>query len=94
MFLGDCLLGGSGAIMKSYSQTKRSLVKATTFRAVILCSDTIVIFLITHRWETTGALVIITNIASTTLYFLHERVWSRIQWGRATVPDPPTAVSD
>ena len=77
--------------MKSYIQTKRSLVKSITFRTVILCSDTIVIFLITHHWETTGALVIATNIASTTLYFLHERVWSRIQWGRASVPDQPTA---
>jgi adenylylsulfate kinase len=79
--------------MPIYVQTKRSLTKAITFRALILCSDTIVIFLITHRWDTTAGLVIATNIASTTLYFIHERVWNRIQWGRRTggTQDWPTA---
>ena len=65
-------------------QTKRSLVKAITFRSLILCSDAIVIFLITHRWGQTAGLVIVTNLASSTLYFVHERVWNRIQWGRET----------
>jgi uncharacterized membrane protein len=69
--------------MKSYVRAKRSLVKAMTFRSLILCSDAVVIFLITHRWDTTVGLVIATNLASTTLYFIHERIWSRIQWGRA-----------
>lgn len=68
--------------MKTYVQARRSLVKSVTFRALILCSDVIVIFLITHRWEQTAGLVIATNLASTTLYFIHERIWSRIQWGR------------
>jgi len=68
--------------MKTHVQPRRSFVKAITFRTVILCSDAVVIFLITHRWDTTIGLVIATNLASTTLYFLHERVWSRIQWGR------------
>ena len=69
--------------MPSYVQTKRSLLKAITFRTLIICSDTLLIFLITHRWETTAGLVIVTNLASTTLYFIHERIWSRIAWGRA-----------
>ena len=77
--------------MKSYVQTKRSLVKAITFRILILCSDTIVIFLITHRWDTTAGLVILTNLASTTLYFFHERIWNRIQWGRTSRQDSPAA---
>jgi len=68
--------------MKTYVQMKRSLVKAITFRTLILCSDAVVIFLITHRWDTTAGLVIATNLASTTLYYIHERIWSRIQWGR------------
>lgn len=69
--------------MKTYVQTRRSLVKAITFRTLIVCSDAVVIFLITHRWDTTIGLVIATNLASTTLYFIHERVWNRVQWGRA-----------
>jgi uncharacterized membrane protein len=69
--------------MRTNGRAKRSLVKAITFRTIILFSDAIVIFLITHRWDTTFGLVIATNLASTTLYFIHERVWSRIQWGRS-----------
>jgi len=74
--------------MKTYIQAKRSMAKAITFRTLILCSDSVVIFLITHRWDTTIGLVIATNLASTALYFIHERVWSRIQWGRS-VEDAP-----
>ena len=74
--------------MKTYVQTKRSLLKAVTFRVLILCSDFAVIFLITHRWDTTTGLVVATNAASTTLYFLHERLWSRIQWGKTFEPEP------
>lgn len=73
---------------KIFVQPKRSLVKAITFRTLILCSDAIVIFLITHRWDTTIGLVIATNLASTMLYFFHERVWSAIQWGRS-IEDRP-----
>ena len=50
--------------MPTYTQTKRSLVKAVTFRTLILCSDAIVIFLITHRWDETTGLVIATNLAT------------------------------
>jgi uncharacterized membrane protein len=74
--------------MKTNVQVKRSLVKATTFRALILCSDAAVIFLITRRWDATIGLTIATNLASTTLYFLHERIWSRIQWGRTAEQEP------
>lgn len=74
--------------MPIYVQTERSLVKAFTFRALILCSDAVVIFLITHRWDTTLGLVIATNLASSTLYFIHERIWNRIRWGRVAGETP------
>jgi len=75
--------------MKTYVQAKRSLAKAITFRTLIVCSDAVVIFLFTHRWDTTIGLVIATNLAGTTLYFIHERIWSRISWGRSE--DSPTS---
>ncbi len=40
--------------------------------------------LITHRIDTTLTLTILTNLVSTTTYFIHERVWNRIQWGRVS----------
>jgi uncharacterized membrane protein len=62
---------------------KRSLVKALTFRSVILISDSIIIYLITHRLDITLSVIVFSNIASTVLYFVHERFWNRIQWGKS-----------
>ena len=72
--------------MSTYVKTKRSMVKAITFRTLILCSDAVIVFVITHRWDMTLGLVVATNLASTTLYFIHERAWARIQWGREPQP--------
>lgn len=62
--------------------SKRSLAKSATFRVLVVISDIVVIFLVTHRLETTIALTVFTNLASTALYFLHERAWNRFGWGR------------
>jgi uncharacterized membrane protein len=64
--------------------TKRSLFKSVTFRAAVIVTDLVVIYLITHRVDTTVSVTVFTNVASTILYFLHERVWNRIQWGRSS----------
>ena len=60
----------------------RSFVKSITFRAVVIISDFIVIMLITHRYDLAIGLIIATNAASATLYYIHERAWNRIKWGR------------
>lgn len=64
---------------------RRSLVKSISFRVLVILSDTIVIYLITHRFDITVGLVVATNLASTVLYFIHERVWNKISWGRSSV---------
>lgn len=64
---------------------KRSATKSATFRILILISDTIIIYAITGRYDQTIWLVILTNLASTLVYFLHERVWNFIKWGRRKV---------
>ena len=60
----------------------RSLAKAVTWRV----TGTIDTFLIS--WVITGQALLASGIALTEimtkigLYWLHERVWSRIKWGR------------
>jgi uncharacterized membrane protein len=68
--------------MAIYTAEKRSIVKSITFRITVIVSDTIVVYLLTHRIDVTAGLVILTNCSSTVLYFVHERIWNRIQWGR------------
>lgn len=65
-----------------YENAQRSIVKAITFRVIIIFSDTIVVFLLTHRYDLTAGVVIFTNLTSTILYIFHERLWNSIHWGK------------
>lgn len=62
---------------------KRSIVKAITYRAVIVCLHFIVVYLLTGKVVAAAVFMIISNIYTTVAYFLHERAWSHIQWGMA-----------
>jgi uncharacterized membrane protein len=72
---------------------KRSLVKAFTYRIVIICLDFIVVRLLTDKTETALGLMIISNLYTTVGYFLDERIWARIKWGlvRGELSQPPPA---
>jgi uncharacterized membrane protein len=60
---------------------KRSLVKALTYRAFIICLDFLVIYLFTHKVDVALGFMIVSNIYTTVAYILHERLWARIRWG-------------
>jgi uncharacterized membrane protein len=68
---------------KFHERISRSFVKAITYRLAILTSDAIIVLAITHRFDTTIGVVVGTNIASTLMYVIHERVWNKIHWGKA-----------
>jgi len=53
--------------------TKRSLVKAVTYRGIIVILDVTVIYLLTGRVDIALGFTIISNIYTTVAYFLHER---------------------
>jgi uncharacterized membrane protein len=59
----------------------RSLVKALTYRVVIVCLDFLVIYLFTHKVEVALGFMIVSNAYTTVGYFVHERIWARIEWG-------------
>jgi len=56
---------------------KRSVVKAVTYRGIIVCPDFLVIYLLTGKAMTAAAFMIVINIYTTVAYFLHQRVWGR-----------------
>ncbi len=68
--------------MSFHEKTKRSVTKALTYRALILCSDSIVVYFLTKRLDLTIGFVTASNIISTLIYFFHERAWNNIRWGR------------
>jgi uncharacterized membrane protein len=61
---------------------KRSVVKALTYRGVIICLDFLAIYIFTHKVEVALGFMIVSNVYTTVGYFLHERIWARIVWGR------------
>ena len=68
--------------------TKRSLVKAFTYRSVIVVLDVSVIYLLTARVDVALGFTVISNIYTTVGYFLHERLWNKIKWGTESIKPP------
>ncbi len=68
--------------MAFVEKNKRSLVKTVTFRILIIISDMIIIYALTHKLYITLGIIGLSNLSSTILYFIHERIWNKINWGR------------
>jgi len=73
---------------KKYSKLKptethaRTIVKTVTYRIVIVVSIFTITLFTTHRIDDAISITGITAVTGTILYYLHERVWGRITWGR------------
>ncbi|PIY69160.1 hypothetical protein COY90_02125 [Candidatus Roizmanbacteria bacterium CG_4_10_14_0_8_um_filter_39_9] len=68
--------------IKFHEGLSRSTTKAITFRLFILVSDGIIIFASTHRYDLNLGVILFSNIASTLLYIVHERLWNNVHWGK------------
>lgn len=60
----------------------RSLVKTLTYRVVIIISIFSVTYIITGSLDDSLSITGTTAITGTILYYLHERIWADIKWGR------------
>ena len=72
----------SGKVFREY--LTRSVVKAVSYRVIVVVADFIAVFFFTGRTDIALGFVVVSNIYTTVLYFLHERFWDRVAWGRAT----------
>jgi uncharacterized membrane protein len=61
---------------------QRSIVKTVSYRAVILILDFISIYLFTGKIKLAVGFMVVSNIYTTIGYFLHERIWTKIKWGK------------
>lgn len=65
----------------------RSLVKAVSYRVMGSAATAMIVFLLSRKALLslgTGALDMLTKIG---LYYLHERLWERIPFGRTKPPE-------
>jgi uncharacterized membrane protein len=60
----------------------RSIAKTISWRLTGSFSTFMISYLILGSFSVAGSIAIIQIIANTLLYYLHERVWNKINWGR------------
>lgn len=65
----------------------RSILKATTYRFGGLLVTGLVTFLITKRPELAVSVALADTAAKIVTFYLHERLWLRISFGRRHPPD-------
>jgi uncharacterized membrane protein len=61
---------------------KRSLVKSIGYRFIIITLDFTTVYLFTGKVNLAIGFMLVSNTYTTIAYFLHERLWDRIKWGR------------
>lgn len=61
---------------------KRSLVKTISWRLTGSFATFLISFIILGNIAVAGSIALIQIIANTILYYIHERIWDRVSWGR------------
>lgn len=60
----------------------RSISKSITWRVLITINNFMIPFLTTGSWKAAVTFLTIATIMNIVIYYTHERVWNRIQWGK------------
>ena len=61
---------------------KRSLIKTITWRITGSGATFGISYLISGNFVIAGSIATIQLVTNTVLYFIHERVWDQVKWGR------------
>ena len=69
----------------------RSVVKALSWRVLATLTTAVLVFTFTRRLDIAVTVGILESIAKMFLYFAHERVWNKLEFGRAAVVVVPQA---
>lgn len=63
----------------------RSLAKAVGYRIAIIALDFGAVYLFTKRVDIAAGFVVVSNIYTTVAYFVHERIWNSVSWGKEKI---------
>jgi uncharacterized membrane protein len=61
---------------------KRSLAKSLTWRVIAIVSTLLIGYAMTGSWAFALSLTVVSNLINFVLYYIHERVWLGVRWGR------------
>ena len=62
--------------------SKRSLAKTVSWRITGSASTFAISYAILGDFSVSGTIALIQLTFNTVLYFIHERLWDRVAWGR------------
>lgn len=60
----------------------RSIVKSLTWRVIAVAVTMLVSYIWLQEWGKSIAIALIANFIKFLLYYLHERAWNRLNFGR------------
>jgi uncharacterized membrane protein len=61
----------------------RSLAKSLTWRLIAVVSTLLIGYAMTGSWAFAVSLTVVSNVINFVLYYIHERVWLNVKWGRS-----------
>ena len=64
---------------------KRSLAKTVSWRLTGSAATFTIAYVITGDISSSGTIATVQIVANTLLYYFHERVWNKINWGKNNV---------
>jgi uncharacterized membrane protein len=67
----------------------RSLAKGISWRIVGTVDTILISYFITGQWFAAVKIGLFEVITKVTLYYLHERIWGRVKWGRILKKSSP-----
>jgi uncharacterized membrane protein len=61
---------------------KRSLIKTVSWRLTGTGATFLISYLVLGNFAMASTIAVVQLIANTVLYYVHERIWNKIKWGR------------
>lgn len=71
----------------SVETQKRSIAKTLSWRVVATLITAVVTYVVTSEWKVAASVGLADTLIKLGAYYLHERSWARIEWGRSKLRD-------
>jgi uncharacterized membrane protein len=65
----------------------RSIAKAISYRVLGSMATALVFLLLTGDWKLSAGAGVLDSVLKIGLYFLHERIWNHIRFGKQPPPE-------
>jgi len=68
-------------------QHRRTIVKTITWRLIALFTTIVVVYAYSGNVKQSFTIGLVANAIKMFLYYIHERIWNRIKFGRIKPPE-------